>query len=136
MDLRIKNGIQQWGNFQYILLLKLKNPAQADVVKNSLAKVYYNNMILPRAEDQGMKPQEYIKKFGEVKPHLEALETIRLHTKTGGLIESNGNYQLLMIIIGLSILILTLSIVNYINFATANAVKRAKEIELENYRSF
>ncbi|MBB4802729.1 putative ABC transport system permease protein [Flavobacterium nitrogenifigens] len=128
MDLRIKNGIQQWGNFQYILLLKLKNPAQADVVKNSLAKVYYNNMILPRAEDQGMKPQEYIKKFGEVKPHLEALETIRLHTKTGGLIESNGNYQLLMIIIGLSILILTLSIVNYINFATANAVKRAKEI--------
>ncbi|WET03094.1 ABC transporter permease [Flavobacterium sp. YJ01] len=128
MDLRIKNGIQQWGNFQYILLLKLKNPMQANSVTNSLSKVYYDNMTLPRAESQGMKPEEYIKKFGEVKPHLEALGTIRLHTKTGGLIESNGNYQLLLIVVGLSILILTLSIVNYINSATANAVKRAKEI--------
>ncbi|CAM3541756.1 ABC transporter permease [Flavobacterium chungbukense] len=128
MDLRIKNSIQQWGNFQYILLLKLKNPAQADFVTKSLAKVYYENMTLPRAEDQGMKPEEYIKKFGQVIPHLEALGTIRLHTKTGGLIESNGNYQLLMIIVGLSVLILALSIVNYINSATANAVKRAKEV--------
>lgn len=128
MDLRIKNSIQQWGNFQYILLLKLKNSAKADFVTQSLAKVYYDNMTLPRAEDQGMKPEEYIKKFGQVIPHLEALGTIRLHTKTGGLIESNGNYQLLMIIVGLSVLILALSIVNYINSATANAVKRAKEV--------
>jgi putative ABC transport system permease protein len=33
-----------------------------------------------------------------------------------------------MILMGLSILILSLSIVNYINLATANAIKRAKEI--------
>ena len=34
----------------------------------------------------------------------------------------------LRILIGLSILILLLSIANYINLATANAVKRAKEV--------
>jgi len=128
MDLRLKNSMQQWGNFQYVLLLKLKNAANADAVVKSLSKVYYTNMTLRRAEAQGMKPEDFIKKFGEVKPHLEALKTIRLHTKTGGLIEANGNYQLLLILMGLSILILTLSIVNYINSATANAVKRAKEI--------
>ena len=33
-----------------------------------------------------------------------------------------------MIMVGLSILILLLSIVNYINYATANAIKRAKEV--------
>jgi len=128
MDLRVKNAIQLWGNFQFILLLKLKNPTDAGLVAKSLSKVYYDNMTVPRAKFQGMSPEEFIKKFGEVKPHLESLSSIRLHTKTSGLIESNGNYQLLLIFIGLSILILILSIVNYVNSATANAVKRAKEI--------
>ncbi|MFD2940034.1 ABC transporter permease [Flavobacterium notoginsengisoli] len=128
MDARIKDAIQQWGNFQFILLLKLKKPTDADLVTKNLARVYYNNMIVPRAKFQGITPEELIKKFGETKPHLEPLSSIRLHTKTGGLVESNGNYQLLLIFVSLSILILTLSIVNYVNSATANAVKRAKEI--------
>ena len=42
--------------------------------------------------------------------------------------EGKGNYQFLMIMMGLSILILILSVVNYINLATANAIKRAKEV--------
>lgn len=128
MDTRVKNSIQQWGNFQFILLLKLKKPTDAKLVTKNLAKIYYENMIAPRAKAQGMSTQEFIQKFGEVKPHLEPLSIVRLHTKTGGLIESNGNYQLLLIFVGLSILILILSIVNYINSATANAVKRAKEV--------
>ncbi|RXM41637.1 ABC transporter permease [Flavobacterium sp. YO64] len=128
MDLRVKNTIQQWGNFQFILLLKLKNPTDTGLITKSLSKVYYDNMMVPQAKFQGMAPEEFIKKYGQVKPHLESLASIRLHTKTGGLIETNGNYQLLLIFVGLSILILILSIVNYINSATANAVKRAKEI--------
>ncbi|MEG0851534.1 MAG: ABC transporter permease, partial [Flavobacterium sp.] len=128
MDVRVKNTIQQWGNFQFILLLKLKNPNNTDLVIKSLSKTYYDNMTVPQAKFQGMAPKEFIKKYGEVKPHLESLASIRLHTKTGGLIETNGNYQLLLIFVGLSILILILSIVNYVNSATANAVKRAKEI--------
>lgn len=128
MDSKIKNTIQQWGNFQFVLLLKLKNPADAALVTKSLSKIYYDNMTAPRAKFQGLTPEEFIKKFGEVKPHLEPLSAIRLHTKTGGLVEVNGNYQLLLIFVGLSILILILSIVNYVNSATANAIKRAKEI--------
>ncbi|AWK05608.1 multidrug ABC transporter substrate-binding protein [Flavobacterium crocinum] len=128
MDVRIKNTIQQWGNFQLILLLKLKNPTDAALVTKTLSQVYYDNMTVPHAKFQGITPEELIKKFGEVKPHLEPLSSIRLHTKTGGLVESNGNYQLLLIFVGLSVLILILSIVNYVNSATANAVKRAKEI--------
>ncbi|MBS7255322.1 ABC transporter permease [Flavobacterium branchiicola] len=128
MDSRVKNTIQQWGNFQFILLLKLKKPTDTALIIKNLTKIYYDNMTVPRAKSQGMNPEEFIKKFGEVKPHLESLSSLRLHTKTGGLIETNGNYQLLLIFGGLSILILILSIVNYVNSATANAVKRAKEI--------
>ena len=41
--------------------------------------------------------------------------------------EGKGNYQFLIIMVGLTILILILSIMNYINLATANAISRAKE---------
>jgi putative ABC transport system permease protein len=63
------------------------------------------------------------------KPYLESLETARLHSKVvNGYPEGSGNYQFLLIMLGLSVLILILSIVNYINLATANAIKRAKEV--------
>ena len=128
MDERVNNTIQQWGNFQFVLLLKLKNANDQEQVVKRMQKIYFANMTAPRAKAQGMTAKEFIQKFGEVKAGLEPLSSIRLHTKTGGIIESNGNYQFLIIMVGLSILILTLSIVNYVNSATANAVKRAKEV--------
>ncbi|MEA9412701.1 ABC transporter permease [Flavobacterium sp. PL02] len=128
MDARIKETIQQWGNFQFVLLLKLKNPNDQKRVTQNLQKIYFENMTARYAKDQGIKIEEFIKKFGEVKPLLEPLSSIRLHSKTGSLIEAKGNLQFLLIMVGLSVLILLLSIVNYVNSATANAIKRAKEV--------
>jgi putative ABC transport system permease protein len=128
IDARIKETIQQWGNFQFVLLLKLKNPNGQQQVIQNLEKIYFENMTARFAKDQGIKPEEFIKKYGQIKPGLESLASIRLHTKTGGVIEANGNLQFLLIMVGLSVLILILSIVNYVNSATANAVKRAKEV--------
>lgn len=128
MDERIKETIQQWGNFQFVLLLKLKNPNDQKRVTQNLQKIYFENMTARYAKDQGIKIEEFIKKFGEVKPLLEPLSSIRLHSKTGSLIEAKGNLQFLLIMVGLSVLILLLSIVNYVNSATANAIKRAKEV--------
>src|SRR5690606_474095 len=53
---------------------------------------------------------------------------LRLKSRVSDVPEGRGNYQLLLIMMGLSILILVISIVNYINLATANAIKRAKEV--------
>jgi len=128
IDERLKNTIQQWGNFQSVLLLKLKNPNDQKRVTDNLKKLYFNNMVARYAKAQGITPQEFIKKFGDVKPSLEPLASLRLHSKTGSLIEAKGNFQFLLIMLGLSILILILSVVNYVNSATANAVKRAKEV--------
>ncbi len=128
IDLRIRKTIDQWGNFHFVLFLKVKNPSKVSFIENDLQKLYYDNMIVRYAKENGISPEQYIKKFGVTKPSLEPLSTIRLHTKTSGLIEENGNFQFLMIMVGLSVLILLLSIVNYINSATANAIKRAKEV--------
>lgn len=128
MDARINKTIQQWGNFHSVLLLKLKNPNGQKQVTDNLKNLYYENMSVRFAQQQGITPEEFIKKFGEIKPSLEPLASIRLHSKTGSLIEAKGNFQFLLIMLGLSILILILSIVNYVNSATANAIKRAKEV--------
>ena len=128
MDLQIQSNIQFWGNFNFVLFLKLKHPEDLKQVTSTLRKLYLENLTLRRAKEQGITPKEFIKKFGEVKPVLEPLSSLRLHTKTGGLIEARGNLQFLLIMVGLSVLILLLSIVNYVNSATANAIKRAKEV--------
>ncbi|TWH99085.1 putative ABC transport system permease protein [Flavobacterium tiangeerense] len=128
IDLRIRKSIVQWGNFQFVLFLKVKNPSKVSLVENDLQKLYYDNLTVRFAQENGITPEQYIEKYGTTKPSLEPLSTIRLHTKTSGLIEENGNFQFLMIMVGLSVLILLLSIVNYINSATANAIKRAKEV--------
>ncbi|GAA3778739.1 ABC transporter permease [Flavobacterium ginsengiterrae] len=128
MDERIKGNIQFWGNFQFVLMLKLKNVNDQKAVTDKLKNLYFENMVARRAKAQGMDPQEFIKKFGQVKPVLEPLSSVHLHTNTGGLAEPKGNFQFLLIMVGLSVLILSLSIVNYVNSATANAIKRAKEV--------
>ncbi|MCP2029357.1 putative ABC transport system permease protein [Flavobacterium sp. HSC-32F16] len=128
MDERVNGNIQAWGNFQFVLLLKLKNPNNQKQVTDNLQNIYFENMTARYAKLKGISPKEFIRKFGEVKPGLEPLSSLRLHSKTGSLIEEKGNYQFLLIMVGLSVLILILSIVNYVNSATANAVKRAKEV--------
>ncbi|MFV8362250.1 ABC transporter permease [Flavobacterium sp. ZT3P35] len=128
IDLRIRKTIDQWGNFQFVLFLKVKNPSKVSLIENDLQKLYYDNMTVRYAKENGITPEQYIEKYGNTKPSLEPLYSIRLHTKTSGLIEENGNFLFLMIMVGLSVLILLLSIVNYINYATANAIKRAKEV--------
>lgn len=128
MDKYISSTILYWGNFQFVLLVKLKNPDDQHRVESNLYKLYFEHLTAPRAKEEGMSSEDFIKKYGAVIPHLEPLSTVRLHSKTGGMAEPKGNYQFLLIMIGLSVLILILSIVNYVNSATANAIKRAKEV--------
>jgi len=128
MDKYISSNILYWGNFQFVLLVKLKNPEDQHRVESNLYKLYFEHLTAPRAKEEGMSSEDFIKKYGAVIPHLEPLSTVRLHSKTGGMAEPKGNYQFLLIMIGLSVLILILSIVNYVNSATANAIKRAKEV--------
>jgi putative ABC transport system permease protein len=68
------------------------------------------------------------KKIGHFNVVIEPLLKARLHSICRWISQGRGNYQFLLIMVGLSVLILILSIVNYINLATANAVKRAKEV--------
>jgi putative ABC transport system permease protein len=124
---------QAWGNFNYGLMIKVKKGADIATVLKKMLNVNYVNRTLKDAKASGQTPEQYIKENGEIEITLGQLKDSRLHGSTtssqgpsypGG----RGNLQLLYIMVGLSVLILTLSLVNYINLATASAIKRAKEV--------
>lgn len=127
-EVESESGKNDWGNFSFGLMVKLKDPSKIETFKNKYYQLFHVNRTLKWAKEEGLTPEEYIKKNGDIKPIASQLKTARLHAAGHGFPEGKGNYQFLLIMSGLSILILVLSIVNYINLATANAIKRAKEV--------
>ena len=128
MKSSIDENKRQWGSFSFPIMIKLKNPNDKAAIEKKLNDLYYQNKTVKESKSEGISIKEYINTYGSITSILDPLSTIRLHSITKGMPEGEGNYQFLMIMVGLSILILILSIVNYINLATANAIKRAKEV--------
>ncbi|RZJ53385.1 MAG: ABC transporter permease [Flavobacterium sp.] len=119
-----------WSNFSSALLLKLKNPDDKQKVIDKMERLLYQNRTEKWAKAEGLTVAEWLKKNDseQINIFLEPLKDARLHSMVDGYAEGKGNYEFLMIMMGLSILILILSLFNYINLATANAIKRAKEV--------
>ncbi|CAM3541726.1 ABC transporter permease [Flavobacterium chungbukense] len=116
------------GPFVLKLLLKVKDPSKVDLTRQKLERIYNHDFIAIIAKEAGFTVEVMTKKVGHFTVILEPLAKARLHSIIDGYPETRGNFQFLIIMMGLSLLILVLSIVNYINLATANAVKRAKEV--------
>lgn len=124
----LKRTKNEW-SYHYGLVLKIKNPkATAGVIK-TINQLFFDNCTKVYAKQEGLPIAEFIKKYGEpVKSSLLPLSEARMYKGNFPFPEEGGKLQYIIILMGLSILILSLSIVNYINLATANAIKRAKEI--------
>jgi putative ABC transport system permease protein len=121
----------QWGNYNSGLLIKVKKGVSAAVVLKKMQNVYFVNLTVKNAKESGQTVAEYLKENDETIVILDQLKTARLYgtkANTVTLPEGQGNLQLLYIMVGLSVLILILSLVNYTNLATASAIKRAKEV--------
>lgn len=119
---------EHWG-FNFGLLLKLKKQTDAPLAAKSLNQMFIEKNYKMQARKEGLTLNAFIKKYGEpFKAKLIPFKNSRLYKGSSPFPEGTGNIQFLQIIMGLSILILLLSIVNYINLATANAIKRAKEV--------
>jgi putative ABC transport system permease protein len=117
-----------WG-LNFGLVLKLKKQSDTTAILKSLNNIYVENNFKKQAKAEGISYEAYLKQYGEqAKPLLLPLVRSRLYQGNYPFPEGTGNLQFLRILMGLSILILLLSLVNYINLATATAAKRAKEV--------
>jgi putative ABC transport system permease protein len=128
MEEQLLENRDLWGNFNFNLLIKLKDPNKVEVVIKKINDLYYENSIRKEAKSEGISAENFINRYGSIKSILNPLSTIRLHAIAPGMPEGKGNYQFLLIMLSVSLLIIILSIVNYVNLATANAIKRAKEV--------
>ncbi|SEA12058.1 putative ABC transport system permease protein [Flavobacterium gillisiae] len=130
----IFNRMKEWTTansqapFAFKLLIKVKDPLKIENLRKSLERLYNYDFIIRVAKEAGFTPEEMAEKIGHFTVFMEPLSKARLHSVADGYPEGRGNYQFLLIMMSLSILILILSIVNYMNLATANAINRAKEV--------
>lgn len=124
----LKRTKNDW-SYHYGLILKIPNPNATDRIIKNMDRLFFDNCTKAQAKQEGLSISEFIKKYGKpIKTSLLPLSKAKLYKGNQPFSEPNGNFQYLLILMGLSLLILSLSIVNYINMATANAIKRAKEI--------
>ncbi|MGO4771296.1 ABC transporter permease [Flavobacterium sp. W22_SRS_FK3] len=124
----LEKNRESWG-LNYGLMLKLKKQSDTTAVIKKLDEIHLEKNYKKQAKIEGLSLEAFIKRYGEpLKAELLPLKRARLHQGNMPFAEGSGNVVFLRILIGLSILILLLSIANYINLATANAVKRAKEV--------
>ncbi len=122
---------QDWANgFRVNLFVKTTKGATIKDVEKKAVAVWFQNYILPASKKEGVSPEMFIKEH-EVTPVLESIMDIRLKSITGAGPEGKGNYQLILIMLSLSVLLIIISCVNFINLSIASATQRGKEVGIK-----
>ena len=122
---------QDWANdFRVNLFVKTTKGATIKGVEKKALAVWYQNHVLPASIKEGITPEEFTKEH-EIIPVLESIKDIRLKSITGAGPEGKGNYQLILIMLFLSVLLIVISCVNFINLSIASATQRGKEVGIK-----
>lgn len=118
-----------WGNHNNELFCKVKEGTNLKALKEKMDNILINKLYKPEAESGNISLEVYEERFGFNEVVLDKLDTIYLQNTAGRAGPSGtGNYQLLMVLLGLSILLIIISCVNFINLSIATATQRAKEV--------
>ena len=118
-----------WGNHNNELFCRITKGANLDAVVQKMDQIIYDKSYKKEVEENGLTFKEFDKRYGIPTTVLDKLDTIYLENtaKRAGP-SGTGNYQLLMILLGLSILLIVISCVNFINLSVASASQRSKEV--------
>ncbi|MCC9041907.1 ABC transporter permease [Myroides sp. M-43] len=134
LDEREKEAVEKeyWGNYNSALWIKLKDGQSKGTIEKRLLAIYDKYVMLPEANKKGISIAEYKQSRGEnfFAFYLHELKEQRLvkNVDLNALPEGNANVDRIHIAIGLSFLILLLSVFNYINITTVQVMNRGKEV--------
>ena len=117
-----------WGSFSNTLFVKVAENSNIKEVTKKINDVWFKNATEPLAKREGVSTEAFFKKHGTT-VMIEPLNDIRLKTISDDAgPEGKGNYKLILIMLSLSILLIVISCVNFINLSIASATQRAKEV--------
>ncbi|MDM1345557.1 ABC transporter permease [Myroides marinus] len=134
LDERVKEAIASngWGNYSSALWLKLKTPESKGIVEKQLLDIYNEKVIAPVAKSRGISAAEFKKENGyeDLTFYLHSLSTQRLMKEAykNATPEGIANVNRIYIALGLSVMIMLLSVFNYINITTVQVMNRGKEV--------
>ncbi|WP_294280524.1 ABC transporter permease [uncultured Chryseobacterium sp.] len=123
---QLKNDKEGWGNFNYGCFFMLDKDADTEAVQEKLLKDVFEYRARMNAQGSGLTPQKYLELYGPQGSLLTPLGKMKLHGKAYWF--GTGDLKTMMILFSLSVLIVILSAINFINLKTAQASQRAKEI--------
>jgi len=123
---QMKNDKEQWGNFNYGCFFLLKKNADPKAFETKFKKDVIDYRAEIDSKNSGMTPQQFLDLYGPDGSLLTPLDKIKLHAKASWF--GTGDFKTMMILFTLSVLIVVLSAINFINLKTAQASQRAKEI--------
>ena len=126
MLFRSKDDEKWWGNFNYACFFMLKPGTDPDVVRQKLLKDVFEYRAKLESKETGVTVQQYLDLYGPTDSVLTPLDKIKLHAKASWF--GPPDFKTLLILFTLSVLIVILSAINFINLKTAQASQRAKEI--------
>lgn len=132
LDTHIKENAGNWGTYNAACWLKLNNPNKKEAVEAMIYQILEDYHYRPQAKEEGMGLEEFVEKYlgGSQQFFLHDLAGQRMVQKTylNGTPEGATSMSRLYILVGLSILILVLSVFNYINLTMARSISRGKEV--------
>lgn len=109
---RNKTLDEDWDNFNYNLFFQIDDPSKAAEVGKGLQAIHQKNQ-----HDEVISKLTYI---------LEPIKRMHLYNPDG----SEGSMLLVKIMAMVAAIIILIACINYVNLATAQAMKRAKEVSL------
>ena len=122
----MKSDENQWGNFSYGCFFMLKKDVNLDQIRQKFIKdIFIYRANLDKGAG-GVTIQQYMDLYEPNDSVLTPLDEIKLYAKASWF--SSPDFKTLMILFTLSVLIVILSAINFINLKTAQASQRAKEI--------
>ena len=103
---------EQWSNFSFFTYLLAQENSSPNIISNKITECYNSHKDTPRSL------------------HVEPLKDVYLNAEVANLLGPSGNSLYVNIFSMIAILLLVGACINYMNLATAKAMKRAKEVGL------
>ena len=128
ITLPVYNGdqwINNWGAFNYLLL---KQGADASTLETKLEKMVVKYMAPEVEEEVKTSFKDFLASGNGYRFILQPMTDIHLKSNLDQEIEPNGNITYVILFSAISIFVLIIACINFMNLATARSANRAKEV--------